>query len=416
MKEKTWKLYVKLISMQIIQVFRCIGMIGLMLFVGRSVWSMAKAYIKAQSVPSAATLITIAVAIGVTIALGTLKNAISNKCMEYKTNIENRNRLKKWKAELQVKYAEDEIANLHCNSYTNDEHNSETESTGQKYKGSHIREFEVEKFSPDDTDAFYSMIGLEAVKKQIRKIQATVQYEREQGGVAPHTYHMRFYGNPGTGKTTVAKAIGAILFQAGVLKKPHIVSVNGNDLMGQYTGQTAPTVDAAFEKAKGGLLFIDEAYAFAQATYDGRGYGMEAVTQLLTHLENPENTTTVIFGGYSDAMEWFFNMNPGLRSRVPNTISFPDYTPSELYEIMLINLRNWKHSISSDIQPLLLDVFQQKIQHCAANGIPFSNGRYARNVATAIHEQHAERYCENKAIGSEITSDDINVTDLLNLD
>jgi len=414
MKENTLKLYVKLVFLQISQVFRFIGMIGLMAFTAKKIYFVGRLYINTGAFPPIIDLIKIAALIGVVITLGTLKNAIGAKCLEFKTTIENKNQLKKWKAELQLKHAECTLKENRNSSQTNAM--DTTEPTTVQNTTSHIREFAVEKFSPRDTDTFYSLIGLDSVKKQIRKIQATVQYEREQGGIVPHTYHMRFYGNPGTGKTSVAKAIGAILYEAGVLKKPHIVSVNGNDLMGQYTGQTAPTVDAAFAKAKDGLLFIDEAYAFAQSAYDGRGYGMEAVTQLLTHLENPENTTTVIFGGYGNEMEWFFNMNPGLRSRVPNTICFPDYTPNELYEIMLLNLRNWKHEISNDIQPMLLNVFYQKIQTCAENNTPFSNGRYARNVAIAIHEQHAERYCDNKTIGSTITLSDININDLLQLD
>lgn len=155
-------------------------------------------------------------------------------------------------------------------------------------KKRYIKEFNITKVNTKDIDELDSMIGLDSVKLQLEKFRATINYEAKHGNQSHSTYHMKFIGNPGTGKTTVAKIMAAILYDAGIITRPQYISVNGNDLMGQYTGQTAPTIDALFDQGKNGLIFIDEAYSLATAArhINGSGYGLEAVNQLLTHLES----------------------------------------------------------------------------------------------------------------------------------
>ena len=281
-----------------------------------------------------------------------------------------------------------------------------------------IRKFRVQKIRKEDMQKLDTLIGLYPVKKQLNKIKATVEYEKCHGGIKNYSVsHMKFVGNPGTGKTTVAKAVAAILYDAGVIQKPKYITVSGNDLMGTYLGTTAPTIDALFQQVEGGLLYIDEAYALVSAagSMSGNGYAQEAVSQLLMHLENESSRTIVIFGGYKREMERFFNMNPGLNSRVPLLVEFPDYSPEELLEILEINLKRYKHTLSEDLKPILLDMFREKILDCEYRCEPFSNGRYARNVADELHQQHAMNYAEDNTIGTAIIKNDIIRTELLNL-
>jgi len=414
MKKNTFALYCKLIVMRLLQFFRLVGVLGFGAVAITKVWDMVNYYIDHRTLPEAFDFVILTAAVIAVIILSTLKAALQDKRNDYLSDLHHQRMMKQRKAELRLKYADRLAEENTCNELGTDKTPETENGIGEILP---IRKFEVKKISKEDAGELDKLIGLGSVKEQVKRIRATIAYEKEHGGNMGAVPHMKFVGNPGTGKTSVAKAMAAILYDAGILRKPKYISVNGNELMGAYMGQTAPTINALFKQAAGGLLFIDEAYTLASAVgSSGSGYGMEAVNQLLTHLEDPNNETVVIFGGYAGAMECFFDLNPGLRSRVPITLYFPDYTSDELLDILEMNLRKKGHELDPDTKPILRDVFEQKMAICKQYQLPFSNGRYARNCADELHGQHAVNYMTDATIGSIIGMPDINPTALINLD
>ncbi|MBK8085242.1 MAG: CbbX protein [Devosia sp.] len=180
------------------------------------------------------------------------------------------------------------------------------------------------------------LVGLRPVKQRIRETSALllVDRARRQLGLSSRTptLHMSFTGNPGTGKTTVARRMADLLFRLGYVRKGHLVSVTRDDLVGQYIGHTAPKTKEVLKKAMGGVLFIDEAYYLYRPDNE-RDYGQEAIEILLQVMENQRDDLVVILAGYADRMERFYQSNPGFRSRIAHHIDFPDYTDDELLAI-----------------------------------------------------------------------------------
>ena len=411
--ESIEKLSVKKKALQIISFISKIGRIAAVLFAISSVISVAFQFEVTRAVATVLSIISVVI-------LSMAKKSIEEDVSEIVIEISHLKSMKTHKTELQHKAEHQKLEIEMAQEFHKQvqEQNAEKEEKEEKELEG-LRKFSTETLSKEDAEKLDSMIGLDSVKKQLKKMRATMEYDKENKNEHfDAVYHMRFTGNPGTGKTTVAKVMGAMLYDVGVIEKPKYVAVNGNELMGYYLGQTAPTINALFKSGDGGVIFIDEAYALAQSagTSRGDGYSAEAVNQLLTLLERPENKTVVIFGGYTNELNEFFNMNPGLRSRVPITLDFPDYTADELLQILEINLKKRGHGITSDANDALLQVFQQKIELCRRYGSPFSNGRYARNVSDELHSQHAINYSEDKSIGTDIIVKDIDVDTLINLD
>lgn len=405
---KFFTLHMKLIGMRILQGLEKVSVVALGILGLVTIVKTISNYIDTKTIPTFANIIIVVISIVGIIVMFTLKEIIEEKITEINSDIDDykilRKHAKNLKQQYNYQYAEKKIK----------EENFETEKEDIP-----VKQFNVDKIKKSDIAELDTLIGLESVKEQVKKMRATIEYEKSQGGVkSKSVLHMKFTGNPGTGKTTVAKCMAAILYDTGIIAKPKYISVNGNDLMGAYTGHTAPTIDALFKQGAGGVIFIDEAYSLANAAtnIDGTGYGFEAVNQLLTHLENNENKTIVIFGGYEEPINHFLNMNPGLRSRVPITIAFPDYSPDEMVEILEINLKKHGHTIPENIKQLLSRLFEEKIKHCQRYNLPFSNGRYARNVSDEIHAQHALNYAENNSIGATIIPEDIVFSKLYKLD
>ena len=187
------------------------------------------------------------------------------------------------------------------------------------------------------------LVGLLSVKNRMREISSVLLFDRireiQELPVLNSSLHMAFTGRPGTGKTSVAGKIALVLRNLGYLTKGHITNVTREDLVGQYVGHTAPKTREQLQKARGGILFIDEAHHLYKPDNE-RDYGAEAIELLLQVMENQRDDLIIIFGGTKTKLEGFFNSNPGVSSRIGNHVDFPDYNVSELMEITKFLLNN----------------------------------------------------------------------------
>lgn len=235
-----------------------------------------------------------------------------------------------------------------------------------------------------------SLIGLREVKKQITSMVNALEIQKRcrELDVRRHqiAMHMVFVGNPGTGKTTAARIIGKIFREAGLLPKGHLVEVSRAELVGKYVGHTAALVKEAFEKARGGILFIDEAYSLTHE--DAGGFGNEALETLLKLMEDHREDTAVIAAGYPALMQEFLYSNPGLASRFPFVIRFQDYSPAELKRIFLLMCRE------NDIRPErgVMAAVQRRFEaECAKGRKTSGNARFVRNFFEKMLMRQADR-------------------------
>lgn len=339
------------------------------------------------------------------IVLYLISNLICSTSEEKKKDIENKIFMIK-----QLKTKEEQIRFSIRESMLEDQIKNEE----MKKKEEDIKIFEKQNVNNDDIYILNKMIGIESVKEQIQRLKATMSYDNKFIKNNDITLTFAFIGNPGCGKTTVAKALASILYNMKAIKRPIYISVNANELIGQYVGQTAPTVSAAFKQAKGGLLFIDEAYSLVEGSYNN-SYGNEAINQLLTELENNKDTA-VVFAGYNDQMQKFLFTNPGLKSRIHYVINFPDYNANELVMILKQKLIKLGHEIDKNCDKVFLDIFEKKIKKCKETNTPFSNGRLCSNISQSIHELHAWNYSKDKSISNVISINDIDEKRLLSID
>jgi probable Rubsico expression protein CbbX len=233
------------------------------------------------------------------------------------------------------------------------------------------------------------LIGLRPVKARIREIAAllVVNRARQQMGLqtAPPSLHMSFTGRPGTGKTTVAERMSRILHGLGYVRKGHVVTATRDDLVGQYIGHTAPKTREMLKKAMGGVLFIDEAY-YLYRPENERDYGAEAIEILLQVMENNRDDLVVIFAGYKERMDVFYQSNPGLSSRVANHIDFPDYSAEELLAIARLILARENYRFSDEATAAFAEYIQRRMQ------LPFfANARSIRNAIDRARMRQANR-------------------------
>lgn len=241
-----------------------------------------------------------------------------------------------------------------------------------------VQTLQPEKTAPSYLEMLDNLIGLKNVKDQIRKIAAFARMKQDMEltnqKVEPIVLNMEFTGNPGTAKTTVARILAGILHEIGLLKYNELVEVGRADLIAKYEGQTADKVKNVFRKAKGKLLFIDEAYSLVE-NWKGE-FGDEAINTIVQEMENNRMDTVVIFAGYPDEMKGFFSRNPGLRSRVPFTIHFSDYSVEEMVSITELEANKRGFSISPKAKEKLAIICESAV-YDSENG----NGRFCRNLS-----------------------------------
>tara|TARA_B100000700_G_C15043124_1_gene856386 strand:- start:746 stop:1648 length:903 start_codon:yes stop_codon:yes gene_type:complete len=239
----------------------------------------------------------------------------------------------------------------------------------------------------DQLDA--ELVGLRPVKTRIREIAALLLVERAREAMeiknSKPSLHMSFTGHPGTGKTTVASKISEILQRFGYLNKGHVISVTRDDLVGQYVGHTAPKTKEVIKRARGGVLFIDEAYYLFKPGNE-TDFGSESLEILLQAMENQRNDFVVILAGYKDLMDKFYKSNQGLYSRITHHIDFPDYSESELLQIADIFLRQYKYVFSKDARNTFLKYIVERKK------LPFfANARSMRNAIDRSRMRQANR-------------------------
>jgi probable Rubsico expression protein CbbX len=239
------------------------------------------------------------------------------------------------------------------------------------------------------------LIGLQPVKARIREIAALLVVNRARREIglesAPPSLHMSFTGRPGTGKTTVAERMSKILHGLGYVRKGHVVTATRDDLVGQYIGHTAPKTREMLKKAMGGVLFIDEAY-YLYRPENERDYGAEAIEILLQVMENNRDDLVVIFAGYKERMDIFYQSNPGLSSRVANHIDFPDYSADELLLIAKLILAAENYRLSDEATVVFADYINRRMR------LPFfANARSIRNAIDRARMRQANRLFNSMA-------------------
>lgn len=253
----------------------------------------------------------------------------------------------------------------------------------------------------DLLDELNALVGLEKVKSKVQDLivyQKIQKMRREQNlHSAKNTLHLAFTGNPGTGKTTVARIVGRIYKQIGLLSKGHFVEVSRTDLIAGYQGQTALKVKKVIEQAKGGVLFIDEAYSITENDHTD-SYGRECLTELTKALEDYREDLVVIVAGYTEPMNQFFESNPGLKSRFNIFIEFNDYSSNELDEILVSMCKKNDYILTDEVKEKIHFYFEQQT---SSKDKSFSNGRLVRNLFDDLVMNHARRVINVKNPGRE---------------
>lgn len=239
------------------------------------------------------------------------------------------------------------------------------------------------------TEELNELIGLKAVKEDVKELVnlVKVQKMREDKGLktVPVSLHLVFTGNPGTGKTTVARILSKLYKEIGILSKGQLVEVDRSGLVAGYVGQTAIKTQKKIEEARGGILFIDEAYTLAK---EGNDFGQEAIDTILKAMEDHRKDLVVIVAGYTNLMENFINSNPGLKSRFNKYIEFKDYTADELIKIFDMQCTKYNYKVSPEART----VIEKNIRDLeAAKGDNFANARDIRNLFETIITNQASR-------------------------
>ncbi len=262
----------------------------------------------------------------------------------------------------------------------------------------------------DDADAVEAvlseldeeLVGLGPVKERIREMAALLVIDklRREAGLESSrpSLHMTFTGNPGTGKTTVALKMAEILHRLGYITKPKVVSVTRDDLVGQYVGHTAPKTRDVLKRAKGGVLFIDEAY-YLYRPENERDYGQESIEILLQVMETERDDLVVVLAGYKDRMDTFFRSNPGMGSRVAHHLHFPDFTVPELAQIAEMMLKQQQYEFTEEAREAFREYIERRVERPR-----FAYGRSIRNAIDRARMRQAGRLYDRR---DELTKEDL---------
>ena len=268
----------------------------------------------------------------------------------------------------------------------------------KSYKYCSYLEIKKEDKKSEPYDELQKMIGLKDMKQVVDEIIDSARIQKIRSGMGMDSYktslHMVFTGNPGTAKTTVARLITQIFVKEGILDTGKYVECGRADLVGKYVGWTAKTVRSKFREAKGGVLFIDEAYSLVD---DSNSFGDEAINTIVQEMENHRDDVIVIFAGYPDKMKDFFAKNEGLRSRIAFHLDFPDYNAEELVDILKLMADKKGYKLNPDIERKCLEIFAQAVKK-----EEFGNGRYVRNLLEQAMMAQSRRITKEYA-GKKIT-------------
>ncbi|MBR4472194.1 MAG: AAA family ATPase [Oscillospiraceae bacterium] len=260
-----------------------------------------------------------------------------------------------------------------------EKHSQQVQTSGGGQNGTVIEEKEPEKPDFDELmEQLDSLVGLETVKKEVKNLMNLVKVRKLREAndlpVPPMSFHMVFLGNPGTGKTTVARLISGLYAAIGVLSKGQLIEVDRSGLVAGYVGQTALKTQEVIQSALGGVLFIDEAYSLSSGGEND--FGREAIETLLKAMEDHRKDLVVIVAGYTGPMEGFITSNPGLESRFNRYFYFPDYNGEQLMEIFRIQCKKNSYTLTPEAEQEALKMFTELYEERNEN---FGNGRDVRN-------------------------------------
>lgn len=238
--------------------------------------------------------------------------------------------------------------------------------------------------NPDDDNnpqkLLDEMIGIEGIRGQLQEIITQIEYAKRTAGVGAPSMHMRFLGSPGTGKTTVARYIGAIFAKRGLLSNGMFIEHHGSDFIAKYVGHTASLTNSICRDAYGSVLFIDEAYSLANDDYgEGKGFSHDAIDALIAQMENHRADMVVIMAGYEKDMQRLNDVNPGLASRMPYTLKFPNFTREQLFQIYMQMAQKSSFALDPSLEPAAKEFFLA-LPDEVINAYEFSNARFVRNL------------------------------------